>query len=251
MKKMPPRRHSRKVSAGFTLIEILIVTAVFSMVVLIATTVFANIQTSQRGVLTRQRVVADGRYLLETMARSVRIGRIDYAYYRLSGSLPDAQTILATRDQSNDETCYRLDTEAIQVLTGATNCAGGTWETITPPDLRVTDFHVFVSPASDPYMSVPIQPSDCKTAPTGPADCATVPGRVGYCADLGVCLCINSNDCWSGQACNVTGTFKTCQNATSQPQATIVFWTKSKNVQAGESAEALLQTTVTSKFYQH
>ncbi|MBI3572890.1 MAG: type II secretion system protein, partial [Candidatus Kerfeldbacteria bacterium] len=100
---------------AFTLIEMLVVAAVFSIAFLIASTVFTNISTRQRSILVRQRISADARYVLENVARTVRIGSIDYVYYAdqrcstgHSGSpgdgpcdLSQAQKVLAIRDQSN------------------------------------------------------------------------------------------------------------------------------------------------------
>lgn len=247
--------HKRKSSAGFTLIELLIVTAVFSLIALVSTTVITRIQSTQRQILGKQRVVADGRYVLETVARAVRQNFINYQYYGDNGPALQ-QTVLATKDQTSVETCYRWDSnnKQIQVLSGAgvTNCAAGTWVNITPADLVVDDFHVFIAPLSDPFRPVPRTAADCRT-----------PGTQ-FDATRGVCSCTAATAttaCFPDQACQSTDNVGKncvagdpalsclCQNANHQPEVTIVIKTRTKNQASGEGAKATLQTTVTSHLY--
>lgn len=250
-------RHGSQSRAGFTLIELLIVTAVFSLTALLAVTVFSNIQTSQRGIEARQRVVSDGRYVLETLARSARTSRINYAYYGLFDN-PEPYKMLSLLDDQNTVTCYFKGSPggrpAIQVLTPApTNCIPGDpsdWQTITPEDLRVDEFQVYIKPQSDPFRPPPSQSSDCRNNNYEPLS--------------GTCSCYfilgdTTQNCWPDQRCisvanpgeyctSPTGCI--CQNAPIQPQVTIYLKTSSTNTAPGESASATLQTTVTSRVYQ-
>lgn len=250
-------RHGSQSRAGFTLIELLIVTAVFSLTALLAVTVFSNIQTSQRGIEARQRVVSDGRYVLETLARSARNDRINYAYYPPVISNP--YTILSLLDDQNVVTCYQKGTfpggrQVIQVLTPATtDCLSlnsSEWQTITPEDLQVDAFQVYINPRSDPFRPPPSQSSDCRNNNYEPLS--------------GTCSCYfilgdTTQNCWPDQRCisvanpgeyctSPTGCI--CQNAPIQPQVTIYLKTSSTNTAPGESASATLQTTVTSRVYQ-
>ncbi|MBI2984295.1 MAG: hypothetical protein HYY50_01590 [Candidatus Kerfeldbacteria bacterium] len=243
---------------SFTLVEILVVASVFSLLFLVASTIFVSVQSSQRASLIQQRVVADGRFMLETIARSVRLSSIDYEYYRdpdgngnfsdeipLSSRVGSAAVPLVLRDQNGGQTCYRLNTNVLEV---GTDCAG--WQGFTPADLQVTDFDAFVRPQSSPFLPVPTSEPECYNYDAGAGDSNFDP-------DLGVCVCsdadgdfLDSTNCFPNQRC-VTATPGNwiCQNATVQPQVTLVMRTVSSRAGPGESAETTLQTTVNSRVY--
>jgi prepilin-type N-terminal cleavage/methylation domain-containing protein len=145
---------------GFTLIELMVVAAVFSVLFLVATGVYTSAFSRQKTVQAKQRVATEARSALETIARSVRVGNIDYAYYRTgcAGARCDltlTQSIIAVRDTANAQTCFRVN--ATNQLQTTTDCsqASPTWTTMTPDDLVVTGFTAFISPASDPYLGPP------------------------------------------------------------------------------------------------
>lgn len=255
---------------GFTLIELLIVAAVFSLTALVATTVITRVQSTQRQILGKQRVVADGRYVLETMARAIRQGSIDYASY---ASLSGAQTMLAVLNQNSGTNgtqyvCYRLSSNKIQTATSSTGCAAATtWTDITPADLSITNFSVWISPQSDPFKSAPRQTSDCAvpTQTVSPVSGITFVTQ-GYNSSNGTCVCSTGAQCFPDQVCSSTTTFPVsrvgqpcdvldpsysciCKNANQQPEVTIMIGTDSTNQASGEAAHSNLQTTVTSHVY--
>lgn len=231
-------RLAMKRRPGFTLIELLIVAAVFSLLFLVGTTVFVSVQTRQRNILTRQRLTADGRYVLEAMARQLRLGTIDYTYYYGLNSQtgPTVPTnALAIRDQLNDTSCFFL---LGSTLMQGDDCTTGT--ALTPDDLRVEAFDVYLHPRSNPYQSVPTQAGDCRTG--------------NFTAIRGVCQCDDvidsTNKCFPDQRCvNTTGAEFACQNAVAQPQATIVLRTQAADPGPGQSVIVTIQTTVTSRLY--
>ncbi len=244
----------KKSGAGFTLIELLIVAAVFSVAFLLATSVFVGVQSNQRGIAGRQRVVADGRYILEAMARTVRLGSVDYSYYRdpngnghaeeaVEHSPYDPWNILVTRDQGGLQTCYRISGQNLQTNSGSDNCIG-TWTTITPTDIHVTKFQVYISPPSDPYLGERTSELDCNS---------------GVPTSEGICICDDNlssdgpnNDrddenCLLEQRCvaSTAGGQDICLNVNRHPTVTIVLETRNVNTASGEQSSIALQTTVT------
>ena len=229
----------------FTLIELMVVAAVFSVLFLVATGVYTSAFSRQKTVQAKQRVATEARSALETIARSVRVGNIDYAYYRTGCAgarcdLTTTQPIIAVRDTTNAQTCFRVN--AVNQLQTTTDCsqASPTWTTMTPDDLVVTGFTAYISPASDPFLGPPTIPTDCRINP------ATA--TLGYTASGGVCRCaVTATDCWTGQVCDTTAGI--CKNPNTQPIVTISF-TLSTLPLANYPASSKLQTSVVTRNYQ-
>ncbi len=239
---------------GFTLIELLIVAALFSVAFLIATSVFVSVQKNQRAIAGRQRLVADGRYLLEAMARTVRLGTIDYRYYRdpdNNGDVTDElsllshQTILVTRDQTGQQTCFRVNGTTLETTGGGTNC-NGSWTRVTNTDTQVKIFQVVILPASDPYLGPRTSSLDCKAGtPTSNGTCTCDDAADGNVDEKDAVNCLADQRCVA-----TTSGQDICLNTNRQPTVTIVLETESTNTLAGEQASASLQTTVASRVIQ-
>ncbi|MEK7637053.1 MAG: type II secretion system protein [Patescibacteria group bacterium] len=259
IKRQCKRYLHRQSGAGFTLIELLIVAAVFAVTALLATTVFTNVQTTQRQVQSQQRTSTDGRYIMETIARSIRTGTLNYSVsdsgYSAAGEVTNPVTKISTVDQAGVVTCFRLDTNQVQLLSPATaSCetqGGSTWTSFTPGDLTVDALNFYVTPRSDPFRPVPRSSSDCKVAANAG------PPAVGFDTVSGSCLCPDATNaapdatkCFAGQTCDATETTYICHNSNIQPQVTIYLKTSSTNTAPGERASVTLQTTVVSRIYQ-
>lgn len=250
---------------GFTLIELLIVTAIFSIAFLIATSVFVSVQKNQRGIAGRQRIVADGRYILEAMARSVRLGTIDYRYYAdpdasclvtnpASDCASDATWVannpvsltkpidrLVVRDQNGLQTCYGINGTTLVSSSGGVNCETSSTN-ITPSDIVVTKFEVAISPFSDPFLGPRTSPADCAgSLPAADGTCPCNDGDDGQNND------IDTNACLPEQRCVTAGTGDICLNVNRQPTVTILLETRNANTSTGEQSSIALQTTVVSR----
>jgi prepilin-type N-terminal cleavage/methylation domain-containing protein len=163
---------------GFTLIEILMVVAIFSLAVLMSVNVFLTATRSQRDAQSQQRVQSDARFTLETMAREIRNSIPNYALYGDPNAdtnvtdafnLSDPTHVLALCDSSNI-TCDPTLPQTIvrQVSANAANpwAGGGTrleicstdcqqtgsWADITPTGVTVTRFEVWVTPRYSPLL---------------------------------------------------------------------------------------------------
>ncbi|PIT90315.1 MAG: hypothetical protein COU22_02845, partial [Candidatus Komeilibacteria bacterium CG10_big_fil_rev_8_21_14_0_10_41_13] len=69
-----------KKQSGFTLIEVVVALGIFSIATTYAIGIFVQSNQVQRRTANVQRVLSDARYVLEVMAREVRMGEIDYDY---------------------------------------------------------------------------------------------------------------------------------------------------------------------------
>ncbi len=76
------RRHQL---TGFTLLEVLLALAAFAILSVTVIAVFMSSGREERRGVARQREVGSAQFLLEQMAREVRLGVPDYEYYATNG----------------------------------------------------------------------------------------------------------------------------------------------------------------------
>ena len=99
------------VKKGFTLVEVLIAASIFTIVSLIAVTVFVNVLRIQRRVALENAIYEDARVMMERIAREVRENTVDYEEYYNKASDQDVAfaglTGLNTRNPyGNRYGCY-------------------------------------------------------------------------------------------------------------------------------------------------
>ena len=68
---------------GFSLIEMLVVMAVFMTMMLVVSDIFLSVTISQRKSLVMQKSMVDLQYNMEQIAQQVRLSQIDYPAYHL------------------------------------------------------------------------------------------------------------------------------------------------------------------------
>ncbi|MBU1037033.1 prepilin-type N-terminal cleavage/methylation domain-containing protein [Patescibacteria group bacterium] len=147
-----------KKTGGFTIMETVLVLGIFSIATTAAMGIFIQSQRLQRQVSNLQRVMSDARYVLEVVAREVRLGSIDYDFYQ-SYNLNEPQEILAILDQDSNIERFKKETvegrDAIQVCLGD-GCGSESWADITTANLSVERLSFFISPpdASDNQQSL-------------------------------------------------------------------------------------------------
>jgi len=219
---------------AFTLIETLITLALFSVVALIATNIYVSVTYVQTRVASLQKIQEDIRYVMESMAQSVRLGIINYDYYIDPDgngnyddtiNLLDQPDILALRDQTGDYNFYRKSGDLLQFCTGTLSDCGSTsnnWQDITPKGVKVDDLSFVITPSADPFTSL-----------------ASTPTCLGSCSAQYL-----SYNCVSGQ----------CQYETDghkfQPKVKIILKTESSGERIAEKASMLLQTIVSTRIPQ-
>lgn len=79
LNKYPKKLKANKLKAdrGYTLVELLVSIAVFSIVVVINTNMFLNAISGQRKAIASQNVSDSTRYAMEIMTKEIRIGAVD------------------------------------------------------------------------------------------------------------------------------------------------------------------------------
>jgi len=102
---------------GFTLVEVLIATTIFTMVGIMGVTIFVDVMRVQRRITLENAVYEDGRFMMERIAREIRQNTIDYEeYYREANK--------ATKRHGQEFGCYAQQFMELNGQFG-TLCNGG------------------------------------------------------------------------------------------------------------------------------
>ena len=151
--------YSLKSKVGFTIIETVLVFAIFTVAAVYCLAIFVKSNTAQKRTANIQRTLSDTRYVLEVMAREVRMGMIDYGYYGEQAislepanmPLNDDQAILALRDLNNNPVRFRAEstTPGKYVIQYYYN---DDWLDITPENIYITRLDFYLGPADNPFF---------------------------------------------------------------------------------------------------
>lgn len=153
---------------GFTTIELLVVVALMMVVISAASSIFLLISRTQKRIIADQQVQSNVRFALETIARDIHVGSIDYNYYADNsyvlvdaGGIVQPMQILALLDSTNQPILYRLNT--VNSTLEASRGLAGNWQPLLSGNVQVTNVRFYIVPESDPF--VPCPSSDCSVVP--------------------------------------------------------------------------------------
>jgi len=141
---------TQKCSAGFTIMETIMVLGVFTIATTYALAIFVQSNTVQKRTANIQRTLVDARYVMEVMAREFRMGQIDYDYY--GGPLPSPAAELYLLDINNNPVRFRRFVNEQSGNGTVQLFFGGNWLDVTPPDLNISRLDFYLSPPEDPFV---------------------------------------------------------------------------------------------------
>ena len=244
---------------GFTLLEIIIVAASFAVIFLVATTVYTNAFRQQRKVESTQRVSSDTRYLMETMARAIRINGIRYNWYQTLANKSQVNAditqggvkYLALESATGVRTCFALDILVHKIklvndcpdIPAVANDFFQAAIDITPQDVVVDELTFYVFPRSDPFTTG-VSPVPCDFINTS----NPLSGKNSQCQADQWCCPTDTSLCdpYLQGASNPPGN-GICINPNLQPSVTIFL--KTHATTRGDNTPSSLQTTVVSRVY--
>ncbi len=150
-------RYLHKAQSGFTLIEIIVSTAIFITVVSSTLALFNYTLQINRRVQALREVVQSSRTFTETLTREIRNGRIDYhstfsecdaTNYTFSNNQS-----LAILTKSGDKLCFYLDSASHNFMLKKQSSAGSTTNLVFESSrfkVIADTFRFYVMPKTDP-----------------------------------------------------------------------------------------------------
>jgi len=227
--------------------EMVVVIAIFSVLTLIVLNVFILAMQAQRQTGSRQQVLANLRYVLESMAQKIRTSEIDYGYYEDRASdLSQPVNSLALIDQAGNNLRYSLENGVIYQAEG-----GGRFALTEKNQVIVTKFDFYINPTTNPFAEERCNTNQagevvgCQSAALGCTIDDRNPSNLS-----GYCLCDSAASCQSNN-CELNQDLgqNLCRPFNFQPRATIVLGFQSVAARAQEIKTLYLQTTVSSRVY--
>ncbi len=144
---------------GFTLIEILVATTLFSVVMIISIGAIISINDSNKKAQLTRTVINNLNFAMENMARNLRIGITYHCDYTV-GNVASARDCLSGANSialegykgdvnnGSDQIVYRLNTSTRQIERSTNSGAGGTFIPITSPELSIDSLQFYVTGAT-------------------------------------------------------------------------------------------------------
>ncbi len=151
--------------SGFTLMEMVVVLAIFSVTLTMAVNIFMKASSAQSKTIVVQKVASDARYAIERIAEEFKMGIIDYEYYEYYGITlgGEPQDILAIRDVNEEQIIFKKSEEGVDdgycpdeeskpcLLIGVVEEEVPNWASITSKGTKVKDLKFFIAPPEDPF----------------------------------------------------------------------------------------------------
>ena len=99
--------------AGFTLVELIVSVAIFSLVITVASSLFSTVLRSQRKSINVQNIQDNGRYLMNFMAKEIRMSDIEnpdseIPFLNISHSIHGDITYTFTGATGDPETAWKI-----------------------------------------------------------------------------------------------------------------------------------------------
>ncbi len=134
---------SKKCGRGFTIIEMLVAIAVFSIALVAICGIFLSITKSQRKNSIDQDVQSEMSYALETITQAIRRYNIDY---NTSINNP-AFTLVLVRQDKESVSFFRGSDNRLKMQIGT-----GAAQDILSDKVKVDDLKFWITPTTDPFV---------------------------------------------------------------------------------------------------
>lgn len=141
--------------------EVLVVVAIFSMVVVAIVNLFLLASRAQKKMETRERMQTAGQAIMDRITRDIRLSGVDYGVYAQNGDdLSQPRNVLHIGGQSRSyqevaSGCPNAVSTPCLAVTQTDPAGTVVTESMTPAGVILEQFSVWVTPEADPYTPLP------------------------------------------------------------------------------------------------
>lgn len=127
---------------GFTLLEMIVATAIFAIVSTICIGIYLATIKANAKISAMQKIQNEIRYNVDYISREIRLGSINYDYYN---NIENPESVLALYDNSKNTIFFRKNNKYIQ-----TSSDNITWNDLSGDNVDVRSLYFYISPIKDP-----------------------------------------------------------------------------------------------------
>ncbi len=149
---------SKKNQTGFTLMEIVVGLALFGVALIALTDIYLLSQKTQNKLVGETRIQADARFVMEVLAREIRMNLIDYTAIDPADFSP-ALGYLPLIDVAGNRLVFMTTSSPAICEPGTASCLAvkqndSAWASITPRGVNILKSEFYIYPEADPYTIV-------------------------------------------------------------------------------------------------
>lgn len=147
-------------SKGFTLMEVVLATAIFAVATVAVSDIFVRVNKAQRKTQGIQETASDARFAIESIARTIRLSEIDYDYYGGAVNVL-GENILALRSGSDTPIKFSRQNGSVCPENSASvyclavcleeSCLTSDWQSLTPRGVDLALLNFLIYPLQSPY----------------------------------------------------------------------------------------------------
>lgn len=149
------KKNNLPTQSGFTLMEIVVSTAIFASTVTLMLGLFNSALKINRRVESLRQVAQGTRNFTETLTREIRNGRVDYSGAGFCNSFNYGSSNnqgLAIVNHAGEKLCFYLDTTTSELMVSKSVNGSTVTESINPQNFRIntSTFEFVVRPTDNP-----------------------------------------------------------------------------------------------------
>ncbi len=135
---------TRKNKNAFTLLEMIVATAIFSIVSTICMGIYVSSMKASAKVSSMQKVQNEIRFVSDYISREIRLGNVYYDYY--NNKIENPTNVLAILDNSKTVIMFQKTTDGrLQVKRG-----DSAWADISGKNIKINSLYFYISPSAYP-----------------------------------------------------------------------------------------------------
>lgn len=146
--------------SGFTLMEIIVALAIFSIALISLTDIFLLSQRAQNKLVGETKIQADARFVMEVLAKEIRMNMIDYAAIDPADQAdPLNLSYLPLLDLEGNKLIFSATSSPMICTIEGIKCLAvkrndSAWASITPSGVNIVSAKFYIYPIQDPFQVI-------------------------------------------------------------------------------------------------
>lgn len=136
---------------GFTYIELIVAVSIFSIIAVVIGSVFVLFSKAQAQTVVKEKLLSDGRHIIETIVKTIRTSKIDFDSYQMPILNPVNDLFLL--NEKNERINFNVSTQncptEILKCLKVENIYGN--NLLSGYDVNIENLYFYIQPKIDPF----------------------------------------------------------------------------------------------------